>query len=193
MDSRALDAKLFGLAIDAFAGAPLNVEGVEEWAVAVERDAHLPTQLPINIFDTAPAFEKLLVVTGCLGGGGVQERTTEAEGLIAVGMLEGERRRHGQGFGAERGAITGAREGGMAVLIEGDGSNPAMKGSFLVDVPGIKGGVSGQMRRKCSQSQGRLLIEGRKMGDVIVVEGRVVSARTTSPYSAVVAAATPEP
>jgi len=84
--SWSLDAKFFGLAVDAFCRGALRIDGMVEWTVAIQGDAHLPTQFPIDILDAAFALRELLVLTGgsCLLW--KQQGTAEALGAIAVGI-----------------------------------------------------------------------------------------------------------
>ena len=59
-----LDAQVFGLAVDAFAGGTLVVNDVVEGTVAIQGDAHQPAGFQVDIFDTAFLLAKLLMVTG---------------------------------------------------------------------------------------------------------------------------------
>ncbi len=48
-----LDAQVFGLAIDTFAGGTLVVDDVVQGTLAIKRHAHQATGFLVNVFDTA--------------------------------------------------------------------------------------------------------------------------------------------
>ena len=68
-------------------------------------------------------------------------------------------------------AIGGSSIERMAVLVERNGSHAAMAGRCFVHVPGIRGGISGDMGRELLEGQDRLLIEGTERGDIGGIKG----------------------
>src|SRR5438270_3609473 len=66
------------VAIDAFAGGALGVDGVIEWPVAIQQDALQAAALPIEVFDTATSFGELSMRTRQVKRLREQERTAEA-------------------------------------------------------------------------------------------------------------------
>src|SRR5690242_9622571 len=105
-------------------------------------DPHLPTQFPVEVLDAARPFLELLVVTGLSRGVGMQQRAEKALASIASGMRELQGRNHGQAAGTQGDALGGATAFGMPMQIEGDGGHASTKDTGLVDIPGIKSGIS---------------------------------------------------
>src|SRR5438046_4762887 len=116
-----------------------------ERPITVECHPHLPTQFPVGIFDTATAFGKLGMVARLSGYVRKEQRAAEALGAVPIGVLERKGRMHEQAFGTPGRAIGIAGKRGMGMLIERNGSDAAMQGSALVHVPGIEGGISGDV------------------------------------------------
>src|SRR5258706_616569 len=58
----------------------------------------------------------------------------------------------------------------MPMLIEGNGCDAAMMHTGLVGIPGIEGGISGDMRGEEAKHRHHLPIEGEKIGDIVLVE-----------------------
>src|SRR6266571_8454504 len=83
-----LNAEAFGLTVDAFSRGPLPVESLVEGGSAVERHTHLGALFAVEVFDTARAFEKLLVVTGLASGLRKEQGTLKTLGAVAIGVLE---------------------------------------------------------------------------------------------------------
>ena len=77
-----------GLAIDAFAGGALVVNGMIVRAIAIKGDPYLLTQFPVDILDTPFAFGKLGVVAASAGWVRKEQWAAEALSAIAFGMLE---------------------------------------------------------------------------------------------------------
>ena len=59
----------------------------------------------------------------------------------------------------------------MAMLIEGNGGDAADGRHRLIDVPGIEGGISGDVGRKEAQRGDGAEVERRKVGDIAFIEG----------------------
>src|SRR5205085_69567 len=108
-------------------------------------------QFPIEVLDTAWAFAELLVVAAGSRGSGKEQGTAKALTEVAAGVIKLIALDHAQAFGAEGHAIAVALALGMAVLVERDGGNAAPMHNCLVDVPGIKSRISGDMSRKEAQ------------------------------------------
>lgn len=56
------------------------------------------------------------------------------------------------------------------MLVERDGRHPRTKDAGLVDIPGIKGRIGGEMSGEAVQDGERLQVEWHKIGDVVLVE-----------------------
>lgn len=100
-----------------------------------------------------------------------EQGTAKALGAIAVGMAELVSGMHRQAFGAERDALLGTVMFRMAVLVERNGSHAATKDTGLIYIPGIKGGIAGDVGGKATQERQRLQIERHKGSDVVFIEG----------------------
>ena len=61
--------------------------------------------------------------------------------------------------------------------VEGNGSQTPAKGHRLVDVPGIKSGISGQIAGEKAQVGNQLDVERHEVGDVVLVEGLSVQSQ----------------
>ena len=129
------------MTVDAFSRGALIVDPVVEWSVAVQCDAHLPAHFPVDILDTAFPFGELGMIAVRAGGLRKEQGTAEAEGAIAIGMVELEGGLHAQFFGTDRGPISGPLVERVGMLVEWDGSDAAMEGSTLVDILGVKGRI----------------------------------------------------
>lgn len=168
---RTFDTEFFGLTVDALTTGALGVDGLIERPGAIQHDAHLSTAFPIDIFDTAPALDELVMLARLPGGSGMQERTLEALAAIAVGMVELDGWNHAVLHRATRSGIRVTGEGLMSVLIERHGSNPAMTGGSFVDIPGIEGSIGGDVGGILSQCKHGPLIHGTKVGHIVLIEG----------------------
>ncbi len=166
-----LDAQSLGPAVDAFARGALRINDVVERPVAIQRHALDTAEFPIDIFDTALAFGELCVLTGCAGLVGKEQGATEPLGAIAVGVVELVRRLHEQALLAARSAIGLARQGSMAVLVEGNRADAAVTGGALVHIPGIKGRIRRDMGRELPEGEQRALVQGAEIGHIVLVEG----------------------
>ncbi len=160
----------FGLTVDAFCAGALAVDALVERPIPIQQHAHQPTGLDIEVFDAAFLFEKLFMLAGLAGGLLEEQRTTVALGAIALGMLELIGRLHAQAHGTARDAIGVAKDSGMAMLIQGNGSDAAPEGTGLIGIPGIEGGISSDVEGKEAQVGHRLDVEGRKVGHIGLVE-----------------------
>src|SRR5579884_2865789 len=74
----ALEAQLFGLAVDALGTGALVVDGVIERPIPIQGDTHLPAQFPIEVLDTPRPFLELLVLTAGSCRLGKEQRTEKA-------------------------------------------------------------------------------------------------------------------
>ncbi len=63
-----LNAQGLGLTVDAFGTGALTVDGLVERPVPVQRDAHQPARLDVDVFNAAFPFGKLLMLAGLAGG-----------------------------------------------------------------------------------------------------------------------------
>jgi hypothetical protein len=165
-----LNAEVLGLAVDAFAPGTLGVDRLVEGAIAIQGDAHHPASFDVDVFDAALAEGLLLMVAGLAGARWIEQRTAVALGVVAVGMLKGIRGVHTQACRAARGAIGIAGVNGMGMVVERDGSDAPPKGAGLIGIPGIEGGISGDMHRKGVQDGHGLDVERDEIGDVIFIE-----------------------
>ncbi len=170
-DVGSLNAFGLRLTVDVLSGGALVRDGVVKRAVTVEGDTHLPAPFPVDIFDTATAFEKLLVGASLPGFFGKEQGTAEALGARAVGMLELKVRRHRQLFRAERSAVGLPFIKRVGVLVEWNGRDAAKQEGSLVDVPGIESGVSGDIGGRGMQGEHGLIVQAAKGGDIAFVEG----------------------
>ncbi len=124
-----------GLAVAALGTGALAIDALVERTLAIQGHAHLSTQFPIGVLDTAFLLEKLRVATVLAGRLGKEQGTAKALGTVAVGMGELVGGVHAQALRAERGAIGIALALRMAMAIEGNGGDAAT-GHGLIDVPG---------------------------------------------------------
>ena len=90
------NAERLGLAVDAFTGGTLVVDGVVERPVTIEQSAHQSAFLPIGIFDAALAFGELGVLTGLCGTGRKEQGAAKALSQKAVGVPKLKDGRHAQ-------------------------------------------------------------------------------------------------
>jgi hypothetical protein len=81
------------------------------------------------------------------------------------------RESHAQALGAQGHAIVIAWHLLMPVLIEGYRSNAAMASGTLIDVPGIKGRIGGDMRGREAQGDHGALIERPIVAHIALVKG----------------------
>ena len=169
-----LNAQPLRLAIDAFGRGALLVDDLVERGVALERDAHLGTLLAVEVLDTAAAFGELLVVTALSRWLRIKQGTRKALGAIAVGVLEALGRLHTQALGTQGDAIGITSALRMAMGVEGDGGHPTAMQHRLIDVPGIKGGIGRDIVGKVAQVDDRLQVQGKEVGDIVLVEGQGV-------------------
>ena len=58
----------------------------------------------------------------------------------------------------------------MAMRIQSNGRDAATGSARLIRIPGIEGGISGDVERKEAQDGSRLEVEGRKVGHIGLVE-----------------------
>ncbi len=166
-----LDAQLLGASVDALTAGPLVVKDMEERGITIEGHTLDATQLPVDIFDTATAFDELLMSAGGPGLLWKEQGALEALSTVAVGMVELERGMHGQADGTTRSAVSQASKGRFAVLIERNRRNAALTGCRLVDVPRIIGRIGRQIGGKLVEGHDGVLIQGTKIGDIAFVEG----------------------
>jgi hypothetical protein len=68
-------------------------------------------------------------------------------------------------------AIRSALVDGMAMLVEGHGSDTTMACRALIDVPGIKGGIRRHMDGIKPQGEHRAEVEGAVIGHIVLVKG----------------------
>jgi hypothetical protein len=170
----ALDPQLFGLTVDALGVGALVVDGMRERAVPIKHDAHLPTQFPVEVLDTARPFFELLVLTAGSCGIGMQQRTEEALTAVATRMRELEGGDHAQAFLAQGDAIAVALALGMAMLVESNGRDASPMHHRLVNVAGIKSRIRGDMGGKEAQGRHGADVEGQEVGAIALVEGQGV-------------------
>ena len=172
MDSGTFNTEFFGLTVDAFTTGTLGVDGPVQRALAIQGDTHETSRLDIDVFDAPFGAGELLVITmsGFKRRGEIQGTTVELC-TVAIGMRKAVGWMHTQAFGAAWDAIGITRKRGMAMLVLGDRCNASMDGAFLVDVPGIIGGISRDMDGKRLQSEHSALIERFKGGDIAFIEG----------------------
>ena len=159
------------MAVAALGTGPLAIDGLEERTVAVQCDAHLSTHLPVEVFDTPFLLEKLRLIAGLFGLLREEQGAAKALRTIAIGVVELEGRHHAEAFGAQRHAIDIAPTLGMTVLVERDGGDAVARSGPLIAVPGIEGGIGGQVGGKEAQRGDRAEVERRKVGDIAFIEG----------------------
>lgn len=111
----------------------MTVNGLVEGTLAIKGDAHLPSLLDIDIFDAPFPLGKLCVVTVLPSGFRFEQGTAKPLGTIAVGMSKLVRGMHAQSFGATRDAIGITWKDGMSMLVDGNGSNPAVVNGTFID------------------------------------------------------------
>jgi hypothetical protein len=95
-----------------------------------------------------------------------EQGTEEALRSVAVGVIELERGLHAQPLATDRDSIMVTKAVMMSMPTPGNGPNPAMTSSRLIDIPRIKSGVSGNVGREVGKRYDRLLIERTKIGGV---------------------------
>ena len=160
----------FGMTVGPLRAGALTVDSLIERAVTVEAGAHLSARFPVEGFDTTLALSELLVLTALCAGLGKEERTAKALGPVAVGRRELVGRIHAQLFLTQRHAISRSLALGMTVRVERDSGNAPTVGTRLIDVPSIKSGISGDVRRVKAEVGHGLQVERHKVGDVVLVE-----------------------
>ncbi len=165
-----LDAKLFGLAVDAFTTGALEINGLVERTCPIQGHTGLTAQFPVDILDTSLAFRELGVSAVFSLGDWKEQRTAEALRPLAVGMAKLKGGLHAQPYRAQGDAISSTFINGMPMLVEWDRRDAAVPGCLLVDIPGIKSGISGQIHGERLQGCHSLLIEWTKVGDIPFIE-----------------------
>ena len=168
------DAQLFGLTVDALGAGALVIHRVVERAVAIEGHAHLATELPVEVLDTAFAFGKLRMVAGLAAWLRKKQRAAKALRAIAVGVGELKGGMHAPAFLTQRHAIRSAMTLRMAMGIEGDGRHAVTMSHHLVHIPGIEGRIGGQMRGKKAQGTHGANVGREEVTDVVFIEGQGV-------------------
>lgn len=164
-------AKLFfAVAVDALAGGALVIDPLVLRAGAIEQNAHEAAFLPIDILDAATSRGKLGLLAGRGAGLRKEQRAAKAQSGVAVGVCERELRDHAQADGAEGSAIGVALGGGMAVLVERNGSDAACASSAFINVSGIIGSVGGEVGGIEAERGDSLQVKGMEKGDVVLVE-----------------------
>lgn len=158
------------MTIDALTASALWVESLVEGAGAIKLHAHESPALPIDILFTADAFGKLDVVAAFSCSSWQEQGALEPLRTIAVGVSKLKSGMHSQASRTAWYPIRITLKDRVAMLIFRHSSNAAMTGGLLIDIPGITGGVSGQMRRKLRKRDHCLLIERAKIGDIAFLE-----------------------
>ncbi len=166
-----LDAQSFAPAVDAFGAGALVVDPLVERTLAIQRDAHLPPEFPVEVLDTAFLLEELRMVAGLSARFRKKQGTAKALRQVAIGVGELEGGIQTQSFGTQGHTITVALALRMAMLVERDGGHTPATGHRLVGVPGIEGGIGGDVGREEPQGGDRADGEGEEVGDVVLVEG----------------------
>jgi hypothetical protein len=141
---------------------------------AIKGHALNATAFPIDIFDTAFAFDELCVIADFARFFGKEQRALETLGTIARGMIELKSRMHEQAFGASWSSVSLTDNGSFAVLIEWDCSNASMANGALIGIPRVIGCISRNMSRELIESDNSLLVEGTKIRDIAFIEGEGV-------------------
>src|SRR5947209_3742770 len=170
----AFDASCLCLTIETLASGALGRDGVVERTAAIQQSAHQPPFLPVEVFDTALAFDKLGLLTARSSRLREEQGTAKALSAKAVGVLKEEGGMHTQAFGAAWGAIGIARDFFVAMAIERDGSDARPVSHRLIDVPVVVSGISGHMGRELIGGHDGLLEEGAIIRDVSFIEGQGV-------------------
>ena len=94
----AFDASCLCLTIETLASGALGRDGVVERTAAIQQSAHQPPFLPVEVFDTALAFDKLGLLTARSSRLREEQGTAKALSAIAVGVLKEEGGMHAQAF-----------------------------------------------------------------------------------------------
>jgi hypothetical protein len=118
-----LNAKGLRLAVDAFAGSPLVLDGLIEGTLSIQQRPHQPTFLPIGILDTALAFGKLRMVRGLPCRLRKEERAAKALRATAMGVRKLVGGMHAQASRAVWRAIGVARHFLVPMAIEQNGGD----------------------------------------------------------------------
>src|SRR5436853_5010116 len=105
VNSGSFDTEFFGLTVDAFTTRSLVINGLIDGTLTVKSHTHLSPFFPVNILDTAFAFDKLLVFTGSPRFLREKQRATEALGTIPIGVVELKSGMHTQAHRTERNPI----------------------------------------------------------------------------------------
>nr|WP_242527381.1 hypothetical protein [Ktedonosporobacter rubrisoli] len=114
---------------------------------AIQQHSLETAELDIDVFDTTFLLEKLLMLTGLPHRNRIQERTTEALGAIAIGMIKLVGGEHAQPSVTTGGAISFTIGQRVAMSIDWNSRDATMFGTGLVDIPSIKGSISGDLAR----------------------------------------------
>ena len=170
-DFGSFNAQGLGLAVDAFTTGALGVDGLVERTATIQGDPHEAASFHVDVFNTAFAFGKLRMVAALAGGLGKEQGTAIALRPVAVGVGELVSGMHAQAARAERHPVGIALIDGMGVLVLGNSGDAPAEGTGLVDVPGIKGGIGGDMRWKLGEGDHGLVKEGEGVADVSGIEG----------------------
>ena len=132
----------------------------------------------------------------CPLASGKEQGTAKALRPVAIGVRKLEAGVHAQSFGTQGHAITVALAVGMAMLVERNGGHAPAMGHGLIGVPGIEGGIGGDVGGEEAQGGDRADVEREEVGDVVLVErlgelgqdhiaiagnGRAGDARTVAP------------
>ncbi len=141
-----------------------------EWTFTIQGHALNATTFPIDIFDAAFPFGKLLVITGFACFFRQEQGTLEALGTIAIGVIELPGWMHEESFGASWGSISIPCKGGFAVLVERNCADASMSNRTFIDIPRIIGRITGNMGGKLIERDDRLLVERAKIRDIAFIE-----------------------
>src|SRR6266481_2378186 len=114
---RSLNAKLFGLTIDAFSRRPLTIDAFIDRMMPIHRDTQYSSFLDIDVFDTSFVFGKLLMIAALSCLFRQEQRTLVTLGAIAIGVVKLLRWNHSQFFRAQRNTIRITCVGGVSMLI----------------------------------------------------------------------------
>lgn len=143
---------------------------MKERAVAIQGHALDAAEFPIDILDTAFAFDKLFVLTRLTSLHRKKQGTLEALGAIARGMIELDGGMHGQTDGTTRSAISQASKGSLGWLSERDSSDAVVTSSGFMDIPRIVGRITDEVSWELIESDDGLVIERAERRDIIFVE-----------------------
>ncbi len=157
MDSGAFDAKFFRLTIDAFARSALGVHGFVERAAAIHQEASATSRFIIDLLLASFSFQELFMIAGLSRGLREEQRATVAQSAIAIGMSIVKGGVHAQSDGTKRSAI--GFKGGGTTSIERDSCDSPTTSNRVVDVPGIIGGICGDVRGELLKGNDSLLRE----------------------------------